>query len=115
MMTEMCVICVCSHIQTGLQGRRALLLLPVSNLKDVILQPSLDENKSVTSNILHRDTPTIFQHTQRKSERERATVCNRNNPLSPWLISGVHMNLNFLHMHTDTVFKEDTRFEYVRP
>lgn len=71
MMTEMCVICVCSHIQTGLQGRRALLmLLPVSNLKDVILQPSLDENKSVTSNILHRDTPTIFQHTEKERERE---------------------------------------------
>ena len=76
----MCVICVCSHIQTSLQGRRALLLLPVSNLKDVILLPSLDENKSVTSNILHRDTPTISQHTEkekekeRERERERATV-----------------------------------------
>ena len=59
----MCVMCLL---------RRALLLLPVSNLKEMILLPSHHENKSVTSNILHRDTPTIFQHTE--EERETATV-----------------------------------------
>ena len=57
------------------------------------------------------ETHLQYSNTQRKREKQQQFGWIQSTQSVPWLISGVHMHLNFLHMHTDAGFKERVGFK----